>query len=174
MRLFGPAGENAPERVPPRGWRNWLGLAGFIGIWRLTGWLGSIVTESSVDEWYRWLEKPSFNPPNWVFAPVWTALYIMMGVAAWIVWRRRGFFEGRTALRLFGTQLLLNLLWSFLFFGLRQPAVAFFEIILLIVGIVATIVAFRRVDKYAELLMVPYLMWVLFAAALNGAIWYLN
>src|SRR5690606_25595690 len=82
MRLFGPAGENAPERVPPRGWRNWLGLAGFIGIWRLTGWLGSIVTESSVDEWYRWLEKPSFNPPNWVFAPVWTALYIMMGVAA--------------------------------------------------------------------------------------------
>jgi tryptophan-rich sensory protein len=140
----------------------------------MVGAIGSLSTASSVDNWYRTLAKPPFNPPDWVFGPVWTVLYVTMGIAGWRIWRAVGLVGGRVALRLFATQLLLNLLWTFLFFGLRSPGVAFFEILLLAAGIVATIVAFRQIDKWAELMMVPYLMWVLFAALLNGAIWYLN
>ena len=169
-------GENMkqPSRVRPSGWRSLLVLVGFVGICLMVGAIGAMLTAGSVDTWYRTLVKPSFTPPDSVFGPVWTALYMIMGVAAWRIWQVAGFFHGRVALRLFGTQLMLNLLWSFLFFVLQSPAAAFFEILLLIAGIVATIVAFRQHDKWAELAMVPYLMWVLFAAVLNGTIWYLN
>lgn len=165
---------NQPARVRPTGWRSWLVLVAFVGACLMVGAIGAMLTASSVDTWYRTLVKPSFTPPDAVFGPVWTALYVIMGIAAWRIWQVAGLFNGRVALRLFGTQLMLNLLWTFLFFVLQSPAAAFFEILLLIVGIVGTIVAFRQHDKWAELAMVPYLMWVLFAAVLNGAIWYLN
>lgn len=166
--------EAAAARKQPAGWRAYLALAGFVAVCMMVGAIGGLSTASSVGSWYQTLEKPAFNPPDWVFGPVWTILYMMMGVAGWLVWRRAGFFEGRVALRLFATQLLLNLLWTFLFFGLRAPAVAFFEILLLAIGIAATIAAFRRIDRRAAWLMAPYLAWVLFAALLNGAIGYLN
>jgi tryptophan-rich sensory protein len=172
--MFGAEKREVAARKPPTGWRAIAALAGFVAVCLAVGAIGGLSTASSVGTWYQTLAKPSFNPPDWVFAPVWTILYVTMGVAAWRVWRQLGFLAGRVPLRLFGAQLLLNLLWTFLFFGLRHPAAAFFEILLLIAAIVATIVAFRRVDKWAELMMVPYLMWVLFAAVLNGAIWYLN
>jgi benzodiazapine receptor len=165
---------NQPLRVRPTGWRLWLALVGFVGVCLMVGAIGGLLTASSVDTWYRTLAKPSFTPPDALFGPVWTALYVIMGIAAWRIWQVAGFYNGRVALRLFGTQLLLNLLWTFLFFLLQSPAAAFLEILLLIASIVATIVAFRQHDKWAELAMVPYLMWVLFAAVLNGAIWYLN
>ena len=163
-----------PPRVRPTGWRSALALVAFVGVCLMVGAIGSLMTAPAIDTWYRELVKPSFNPPDAVFGPVWTALYVIMGFAAWRVWRVAGLFNGRVALRLFGTQLMLNLLWTFLFFVLQSPAAAFFEILLLIAAIVGTIIAFRRHDKWAELAMVPYLMWVLFAAVLNGAIWYLN
>ncbi len=172
--MFGAENKDPAVRAQPLGWRSWLVLVGFVAVCLMVGAIGSLSTASSVDGWYRDLAKPSFNPPDWVFGPIWTVLYVMMGIAAWRVWRAVGLVGGKVPLRLFATQLLLNLLWTFLFFGLRSPAVAFFEILLLAVGIVATIVAFRQIDKWAELLMVPYLLWILFASVLNGAIWYLN
>lgn len=172
--MTGSETEDRPLRVRPTGWRSWLALLGFVGVCLMVGAIGGMMTAPAIDTWYRALAKPSFNPPDAVFGPVWTALYVIMGFAAWRVWRVAGFFNGRVALRLFGTQLMLNLLWTFLFFVLQSPAAAFFEILLLIAGIIGTIVAFRQHDKWAELAMVPYLMWVLFAAVLNGAIWYLN
>lgn len=172
--MVGDENAKPPLRVRPTGWRSWLVLVAFVAACLMVGAIGAMLTASSVDTWYQGLVKPSFTPPDAVFGPVWTALYVIMGIAAWRIWQVAGFFNGRVALRLFGTQLMLNLLWTFLFFVLRSPAAAFFEILLLIAGIVATIVAFRQHDKWAELAMVPYLMWVLFAAVLNGAIWYLN
>ncbi len=125
-------------------------------------------------EWYAALRKPSWNPPGWIFGPVWTALYAMMAVAAWLVWQRGGFAAQRHALGLFLAQLTLNALWTPLFFGLRQPGVAFAEIILLWLAILATLLAFRPVSRAAVWLLVPYLAWVSFAAVLNGTLWRLN
>jgi len=125
-------------------------------------------------EWYRSLEKPAFNPPSWVFAPVWTALYVTMALAAWLVWRRaplrRLFWPGSA----FTLQLALNGLWSFLFFGLHRPWLAFAEIVLLWLAIGATILLFARVRRLAAALLVPYLLWVSFAAVLNFALASLN
>lgn len=165
---------NLPLRLRRTGWRSLLALAVFVGVCLMVGAIGGFLTAGSVDTWYQGLVKPSFAPPDAVFGPVWTALYVIMGIAAWRIWQVAGPIRGRVALRLFATQLMLNLLWTFLFFVLQSPAAAFFEILLLIAAIVGTIVAFRRHDKWAELAMVPYLMWVLFAAVLNGAIWRLN
>ncbi|MCX7361073.1 MAG: tryptophan-rich sensory protein [Alphaproteobacteria bacterium] len=120
------------------------------------------------------LRKPSFNPPNWVFAPVWTALYIAMAVAAWRVWRARGLEGARSALVLFALQLALNLGWSILFFGLRQIGPAMIEILILLATLVATTLAFRRIDGIAALLLVPYVAWVSFATVLTAAVWRLN
>jgi translocator protein len=124
--------------------------------------------------WYQALAKPAWNPPSWVFGPVWTALYAMMGVAAWMVWRERGFAGARLALGLFLAQLGLNALWSWLFFGLRRPGLALAEIVALWLLIAATIAAFRPVRRAAALLLAPYLAWVTFAAALNYTLWRLN
>jgi len=125
-------------------------------------------------EWYAALKKPSWNPPNWIFGPVWSALYAMMAVAAWLVWRRGGFKLNRLPLSLFLTQLLLNALWSWLFFGLKNPALAFGEIVLLWLGIGATLVAFWPRQRTAAWLLVPYLMWVSFASGLNFTLWQMN
>ncbi len=125
-------------------------------------------------EWYASLRKPSWNPPGWIFGPVWTALYAMMAVAAWLVWRRGGFAAQRRPLGWFLAQLALNAAWTPLFFGLHWPGVAFAEIVLLWLAIVATLAAFRRVSRTATLLLVPYLLWVTFATVLNFTLWRLN
>jgi tryptophan-rich sensory protein len=125
-------------------------------------------------EWYAALKKPAWNPPGWIFGPVWTALYTMMAVAAWLVWRRGGWKEQRRPLLIFLSQLALNALWTPLFFGLHRPGVAFAEIVLLWLAIVATVAAFRPVNRGAAWLLVPYLAWVSFAAVLNGTLWRLN
>lgn len=124
--------------------------------------------------WYASLQKPAWNPPAWLFGPVWTALYTMMALAAWLVWRRGGFAAQRRPLVLFLVQLVFNAAWTPLFFGLHQPGLAFAEILLLWLAIVATVAAFWRADRAAAWLLVPYLAWVSFAAALNFTLWQLN
>jgi len=125
-------------------------------------------------EWYASLQKPSWTPPNWLFGPVWTALYTMMGVAAWLVWQRGGFERRRTALRLFLLQLFFNALWSPLFFGMHNPGLAFVDLLLLWLALVATATAFWKVRPVAGALLLLYLAWVSFAGGLNFALWRLN
>ena len=136
--------------------------------------LGSYFTTPSIPGWYESLNRPNWTPPNWVFGPVWSLLYLCMALAAWLVWRRLGFQGAWVPLSLFGLQLVLNVAWSVIFFGLRSPGWAFMEILSLAAAILATLVAFWVVTVWAGLLMVPYLMWVAFAAALNFAIWRMN
>ena len=136
--------------------------------------VGGILTSSSVSTWYQTLQKPSFNPPSWVFGPVWTVLYGMMAVAVWLAWRGAGSGEARLPLALFAVQLILNVAWSALFFGLRQPGWALLEICLLWVAIGASLVSFVRISPVAGWLMAPYLLWVSFAAILNLSLWLLN
>jgi tryptophan-rich sensory protein len=135
------------------------------------GWIGSHFMPG---EWYRALQKPSFNPPGYLFAPVWTLLYILMGIAAWLVWKRAGFAGARIALILFVAQLILNGLWSWLFFGLQRPGVALIDILLLWGLIIATIVSFWQKSAPAGMLLLPYIAWVSFASLLNFEIWRLN
>ena len=139
------------------------------------GGLGGIATASSVSTWYQTLTRPSWNPPDRIFGPVWTLLYVLMGVALWSVWRLGWDTPGvRAAIILFGVQLLLNLLWSLIFFGLRRPGWALLEIVILWALILATLVGFYRLRPVAGLLLIPYQLWVTFASALNAAIWWLN
>lgn len=138
---------------------------------QLLGWM---LTGTSVDDWYVGLSKPSWTPPGWVFGPVWTALFLMMGVALWRVWLRRDRHPVDLPVGLFAAQLALNVAWSGLFFALRSPLAALFEIVVLWCAIAATLVAFRRVSAGAGWLLVPYLAWVGFAAALNLAIVRMN
>lgn len=133
--------------------------------------LGSLATTPNIPTWYATLNKPSWNPPNWLFGPVWTLLYAMMAVAGWLVWKRVGW---GTAIICFAVQLALNLAWSFIFFGAHQTGLAFLEIVLLWLAIVATIISFSSVSKTAAGLLTPYLLWVSFAATLNFTIWRLN
>jgi translocator protein len=140
------------------------------------GYFSSQVTRENIPIWYDTITKPSFNPPNWVFAPVWTLLYIMMGYAAGRVWNKIETDEEnvKSAFIFFLLQLVMNTLWSFLFFGLHNPMLAFFEILLLWVIIYETYTQFKNIDKIAGYLLLPYLAWVSFAAILNGSIWWLN
>lgn len=155
--------------------RQWIVLAGFIAICLLTGTLGGWVTSQSVVEWYPTLNKPAWNPPAWVFAPVWTTLYVMMAVAAWLVWKKAPRGSGvRLALALFFIQLALNCLWSFLFFGARSPAWALVDIVALLAALAATTWVFFNHSRMAGALLLPYLAWVSFAAFLNFTIWQLN
>jgi len=133
--------------------------------------LGSIATTPNIPTWYASLAKPSWNPPNWLFGPVWTALYICMAVAAWLVWRQGG---SRTPLTLFAVQLVLNAAWSWIFFWFHMPGAAFFEILVLLAAIAATTIAFWARSRAAGILMVPYLGWVAFASVLNFTIWRMN
>ncbi len=139
------------------------------------GFLSSIATQSSVNDWYLTLNKPSFTPPNQLFAPVWTALYVMMGTAAGIVWSK-GYHHiwVKTALYHFVFQLLLNALWSIVFFGLKNPLGGLIVILALLTMILLTIKWFKVISKPAAILMVPYVIWVAFASALNYKIWELN
>ncbi|MCQ1534197.1 tryptophan-rich sensory protein [Methanosarcina sp. KYL-1] len=142
---------------------------------QLAGALGSLYTASSLEIWYAVLEKPAFNPPSWVFFPVWVTLYTLMGISLYLVWEK-GLQqkEVKVGIVLFGIQLGLNTLWSFLFFGLRSPYYAFIEILFLWLAIFLTIVQFSRISKTASILLVPYILWVSFAALLNYQIWVLN
>ena len=151
-----------------------LGLAVALTVSLGTGLVGGLATASSVTTWYTTLAKPAWTPPGWLFGPVWTLLYVLMGIAAWLVWRRAEEGRARCPLLLFALQLLLNAGWSFLFFGLRSPGLALIEILLLWIAIAATLWAFARVRGGAARLLVPYLAWVSFAAALNLAIWRMN
>ena len=139
------------------------------------GGLSGFATANGVSTWYPTLVKPPFNPPSWVFGPVWTVLYLMMGVAAYLVWLRGIDSAGvKTALTVFLIQLALNGLWSILFFGLHQPGWALVEIILLWTAIGATIFLFWRVVPAAGMLLLPYWAWVSFATVLNASLWWLN
>ncbi len=148
-----------------------VGLAGWIVLALAAGWIGS---RWQPGVWYEALQKPSWSPPNWIFGPVWTALYILMGIAAWLLWRRRGFGGARGALALFGAQLVLNAAWSWLFFGLRSPGAALIGILILWLAIFATVLAFARHHRLAAMLLFPYLTWVSFATILNFRIWQMN
>jgi len=152
---------------------NYFKLIAAIIITQLAGIIGSFFTVSSVIIWYVTLNKPFFNPPSWLFGPVWIILYLMMGVALYIVWNNRT-KKSNTALTLFGIQLVLNSLWSILFFGLKNPLLAFIEIIILWVLILFTIIYFKKESKTAAYLLIPYILWVSFAAILNLAIFLLN
>lgn len=155
--------------------RGFLGLVAAIGVPLIVGGLGAIPTSSAIPTWYRSLKKPAWNPPAWVFGPVWTLLYTLMGTAAWLVWRRGPEREDvRAALGLFGGQLALNGLWSPIFFGLRNPGLALAEIVPLWGVLAATMAQFFRVRPVAGLLLLPYLAWTSFAMTLNAEIWRLN
>jgi tryptophan-rich sensory protein len=151
-----------------------MALVAFIALCLAVAAVGGAVTATSVGTWYAGLAKPSFNPPDWLFGPVWTALYLMMAVAAWRVWRARGLADARAALGLWALQLALNLVWSFVFFGARMIGAALAEIVVLLLAILATLALFWRIDRAAGWLMVPYAAWVGFATLLTAALWRLN
>lgn len=139
------------------------------------GFIGSFFTTPEIPTWFATLQKPSFAPPNWVFAPVWTSLYILMGISLFLVWQKG--WENKTiktAIYLFAGQLVLNALWSFVFFGLRSPLLGLMEIVILWVAILATILSFMKVSRTAAYLLIPYILWVSFASIVNFSIWSLN
>lgn len=154
---------------------NYFKLLASVLLCLFAGVIGSVFTASSLENWYPLLEKPFFNPPSWLFGPVWTFLYILMGISLYIVWEK-GLQdrEVKIGLLIFGVQLALNTLWSFLFFGLRSPFYGFIEIIFLWIAILLTIVQFKKVSRTAAYLLVPYILWVSFAALLNYNLWMLN
>lgn len=140
----------------------------------LAGAIGSIFTFQSIPTWYATINKPFFTPPNEIFGPVWTALYILMGTALYIIWQSKEHKGKSQAYILFFSQLVLNTIWSILFFGLKSPFLAFVEIIILLLAILITAKCFYQISKIAGLLFVPYILWVTFASLLNFAVWILN
>jgi len=150
-----------------------LGLVGWLLASFVTGGIGSVASINAAD-FYGQLTQPSWAPPAWLFGPVWSVLFALMGVSAWLVWRKHGFRGARAALTLYAAQLVANALWTWLFFGWRQGGLALAEIALLWLLILGTILAFWRLHRLAALMLVPYLAWVSFAAALNFALWRLN
>ena len=164
---------SAPLRTQPSNTNPWLALAGWLALCALTGALGAIASIDAKD-FYATLAQPEWAPPAWLFGPVWTALYAMMAVAAWLVWRERGWAGARGALGLFVLQLGLNALWSWLFFAWHRGGLAFADILALWLALAATIAAFAPIRRAAAWLLAPYLTWVTFATALNYAVWQLN
>lgn len=154
--------------------KTWLMLIVFLFLCLGAGSLAGFLTARGVREWYPHLRKPPGTPPNWVFGPVWTTLYVLMAIAAWLVWRDYGWRGGRPALFLFFAQLGLNMAWSGIFFGARLPGVAFAEIFLLWLAILFNILVFHWLTPLAALLLLPYLLWVTYAGYLNFGIWRLN
>lgn len=144
-------------------------------ICQCAGFIGSLFTRPSIPTWYANLDKPPFTPPNWIFSPVWITLFLLMGISLFLIWRR-GLAEKkvRVALGFFGSQLIFNILWSVLFFGLRSPIAGFIDIAVLWIAIALTIFYFLQVSKTAGVLLLPYIVWVSFAALLNVFIWRLN
>lgn len=160
---------------------DWLKLASSILICEGAGLIGSIFTFSAISTWYATLNKPLLSPPSWLFAPVWTLLYALMGVSLYLIWQSSSKVshellcnQHKRALTIFSGQLVLNVLWSIIFFGLKLPAIAFGEIVVMWLLILWTILSFAKISKNAALLLIPYLLWVSFAAYLNYSIWVLN
>lgn len=151
--------------------RDGLALVGFVVLCLAVGSLGGWITAQPVVDWYPMLAKPSWTPPSWVFGPAWTVLYILMGIAAWLVWRK-GNAQG--TMLIFAAQLLLNFAWSLLFFGARSPGLGVIEVIPFWIAVALMIFAYSFKSRVAAWLMVPYLVWVSFAAALNASIYMLN
>jgi len=143
-------------------------------ICELAGAMGSVFTISQINGWYAGLVKPSFNPPNWIFAPIWTALFILMGIALYLVWTGKKEISKKKAVQIFAVQLVLNVLWSLVFFGLHSPVMGFLIIVPLWIAIFLTIKEFYKISKVASYLLVPYILWVSFASVLNAFIWFLN
>lgn len=165
---------SASAPIPKRRFAVSIGvLVLFLAVVAAAAGVGGLFTARSVGTWYRELNRPSWTPPGWLFSPVWTALYVMMAVAAWRVWQVAG-AGARAALAAFGVQLVLNAGWSAVFFGLRSPGWAFAELCALWLAIVATIVLFTRHSLLAGVLMAPYVAWTTFAGVLNFAIWRMN
>jgi tryptophan-rich sensory protein len=156
-----------------RGPRSWAALLGWVALAATAGAVGGLASRDA-GVFYGALAKPTWAPPGWLFAPVWSALYLLMGIAAWLVWREGGWRRQRGVLGLFVLQLAVNALWSWLFFGWHRGALAFADIVLLWLLIVATVIGFWRVRPLAGALLLPYLAWVGFATALNYAVWHLN
>ena len=151
-----------------------LPLLIFIFIALLAGFIGSFFTTSSISTWYAFINKPLFSPPNWIFAPVWSLLYVLMGISAFLIWQKRDNLKIKPAMIFYGIQLVLNTLWSIIFFGMHNPGLALLGILILWVFISITLIEFYRINKTAGLLFIPYLIWVSFASILNYAIWILN
>lgn len=169
-----------------------------IAVCELAGIIGSIYTMPAISTWYASLDKASFNPPSWVFGPVWTMLFFLMGISLFLVWRKRwsvsiseqeagqktwnpissklwiGSWREENVIIVFALQLVLNILWSVIFFGLKMPGLAFFELIMLWFAIEYMVINFYRISKVAGLLQIPYLLWVSFAGILNFFVWILN
>ena len=155
--------------------KNVYKLAGAIIFPQLAGAIGALFTVKTIPTWYAGLTKPVLNPPNWIFAPVWTSLYLLMGLAAFLVWRAGWQEEAvRKGMIVFAVQLVLNVLWTAIFFGAQNLGLAFIEIVILWGAILATMILFKRVSRFAVYLLVPYLLWVTFAAYLNFTLWVLN
>jgi len=146
-----------------------------LGLCLSAGFIGAIFTRQSVSTWYQTINKPSFNPPNWIFSPVWTTLFILMGISLFLVWQK-GLSEKniRVALLIFLIQLIFNTMWSLVFFGLKSPFLGFLVIVILWFLILLTILKFFKISKIAGWLLVPYILWVSFASILNFYIWILN
>lgn len=153
--------------------RQVIGLLGWLFLCFTAAAIGAVAS-SRAGSFYEQLVRPAWAPPGWLFGPVWTTLYVLMAVAAWLIWRAHGFKEGKTALVLFVVQLGANALWTWVFFAWREGALAVAEVVLLWCLIVATIVSFRRLNAVAAALLLPYLAWVTFASALTFAVWRLN
>lgn len=154
--------------------RNLLELTASMALCLLVGVISGLSTAASIKTWYQELAKPAWTPPNWVFGPVWTLLYIGMGIAVWLVWRERGTRDVTAALTCFLIQLALNFLWSPVFFGMHKPGWALADVLALWIAIAVTIALFYRVSVPASVLLIPYFLWVSYASALNYAIWRLN
>ncbi|WP_111668764.1 TspO/MBR family protein [Algoriphagus litoralis] len=152
---------------------NYLKLIISLALPQLAGGLGAFFTITSIESWYATLNKPSWNPPNWLFGPAWTVLYILMGVACYLIWKSDHPLK-KPLLKLYGVQLILNALWSPAFFGMESPLMGLLVIIPLWIAILLCIIQFRRVSPVSSGLMVPYLLWVTFATSLNTAILILN
>lgn len=147
-----------------------LSLISIVGL----GSLGGIFTIAEIPTWYAGLNKPSFNPPNWIFGPMWTTLYVLMGISFYLIWRLPVSVIRKKAIRVFVIQFALNFCWSIIFFSLHEIGWAFIEIIAMWVFILLTIIQFRKLSTLAAILLIPYLLWVSFASILNGSIWQLN
>jgi len=154
--------------------KKWARLVISVYICLMAGFFGSIFTSPSIPTWYEGLKKPDFSPPNWVFAPVWTSLFVLMGISLYFVWGKGLNKDVKKALFVFLTQLVLNVLWSFLFFGLQTPYYALIEIVMLWFAIAITVFKFFLIDKKAGLLLLPYIIWVTIATFLNYFVWILN
>jgi tryptophan-rich sensory protein len=152
----------------------WISFIAFIFLCFIVQIVGSLWTKEALSTWYPTLMKPSWTPPDWVFGPVWSCLYIMIAISGWLIYRAEYSHERNIALMLYGGQLALNFIWSFLFFSLRNPTLGLIDILFLCLFISLTIIKAWPLRPLASLLLIPYLVWVFYAASLNAGIWLLN